>query len=67
VRIGDEVSVREAGFERIVVVNRLLVKRVGAAIAAETYLDITPPPPPREEVPFVPIRDLEKLRGRDDD
>jgi len=79
-RIGDEVRVRDAGFERIVVVHRLLVKRVGASIAAESYSDITPPPPPREEVPFVPIRDrgagrptkrerrdLEKLRGRDED
>ena len=50
-----------------------------ASIAAESYSDITPPPPPREEVPFVPIRErgagrptkrerreLEKLRGRDD-
>lgn len=80
VRVGDEVRVRDAGFERIVVVSRLLVKRVGASIAAESYLDITPPPPPREEVPFVPIRDrgagrptkrerrdLEKLRGREED
>ncbi|MGV8968962.1 MAG: RNA-binding S4 domain-containing protein [Microbacteriaceae bacterium] len=79
VRVGDEVRIREGGFDRSVVVERLLVKRVGAPVAAESYTDTTPPPPPREEVPFVPMRDrgagrptkrerrdLEKLRGRDD-
>jgi ribosome-associated heat shock protein Hsp15 len=79
VRIGDEVRVREAGVDRVVVVGRLIAKRVGAVIAAESYRDTTAPPPPREQVPFVPFRDrgagrptkrerreLEKLRGRDD-
>jgi ribosome-associated heat shock protein Hsp15 len=78
VKIGDEIRYRESGFDRIVVVRSLLVKRVGAAIAAEAYSDLTPPPPPREEVAFAPIRDrgagrptkrerrdLERLRGRD--
>jgi ribosome-associated heat shock protein Hsp15 len=78
VRIGDEVRLRDAGVDRIVVVQRLLVKRVSATVAAECYLDNTPAPPPREEVPFTPIRDrgagrptkrerrdIDKLRGRD--
>jgi ribosome-associated heat shock protein Hsp15 len=77
VRIGDEVRVRDAGFDRVVVVRRLLVKRVSAVVAAECYTDNTPPPPPREEVALAPMRDrgagrptkrerrdLEKLRGR---
>jgi ribosome-associated heat shock protein Hsp15 len=80
VRIGDEVRVREAGFDRIVTVNRILAKRVSAPVAAESYTDNTPPPPPREEVALAPLRDrgagrptkrerrdLEKLRGRDED
>jgi ribosome-associated heat shock protein Hsp15 len=80
VRVGDEVRVREAGFDKIVVVRRLLVKRVSAPIASESYTDNTPPPPPREEVALAPMRDrgagrptkrerreLEKLRGREDD
>ncbi len=57
VRIGDEVRVRSAGFDRVVVVSRLVIKRVGAVVAAECYVDTTPPPPPREEVALVPMRD----------
>jgi ribosome-associated heat shock protein Hsp15 len=80
VRVGDEVRVREAGFDRIVTVKRILAKRVSAPVAAESYTDNTPPPPPREEVALAPMRDrgagrptkrerrdLEKLRGRDED
>ncbi|OUE06971.1 ribosome-associated heat shock protein Hsp15 [Clavibacter michiganensis subsp. michiganensis] len=43
VRPGDEVRVRVAGAERILVVRRTLVKRVGPAIAAEAMTDLTPP------------------------
>lgn len=78
VKVGDEIRVREAGFDRIVVVKRLLVKRVSAPLATESYTDITPPPPPREEIALAPVRDrgagrptkrerrdLERLRGRE--
>lgn len=78
VRVGDEVRVRDSGFDRILVVKRLLVKRVSAPVAAESFTDLTPPPPPREEVALAPMRDrgagrptkrerrdFEKLRGRD--
>ena len=78
VRIGDEVRLRESGFDRIVVVGAIFAKRVGAPVAATSYTDLTPPPLPREEVAFVPLRDrgagrptkrerreLEHLRGRD--
>jgi ribosome-associated heat shock protein Hsp15 len=57
VRIGDEIRYRDSGFDRIVVVRALLVKRVSAAVATESYTDLTPPPPPREEVALAPIRD----------
>lgn len=78
VRPGDELRVRIQGFDRILVVKKTIAKRVGAALVAESVDDRTPPPPPRESMPFVPVRDrgagrptkrdrrdIEKLRGRD--
>lgn len=78
VRPGDELRVRVQGFDRILVVKKTIAKRVGAALVAESVDDRTPPPPPRESMPFVPVRDrgagrptkrdrrdIEKLRGRD--
>jgi ribosome-associated heat shock protein Hsp15 len=79
VRIGDEIRVREAGFDKIVTVGAILVKRVSATVAQASYVDLTPPPLPREETAFTPVRDrgagrptkrerrdLERLRARDD-
>ena len=76
VRIGDEVRVRGDGAERIVVVSRIIEKRVGAVVAAECFIDHTPPPPPREHVAVIAQRDrgagrptkrdrreIERLRG----
>jgi ribosome-associated heat shock protein Hsp15 len=76
VRPGDEVRLRGAGRERIVVVTRLVRKRVGAAVAADCFVDNSPPPPTPEEVPAAVVRDrgtgrptkrdrrdLERLRG----
>ena len=57
VRPGDEVRVRVAGAERILVVRRTLVKRVGPSVAAEALTDLTPPPPPREPAPAGVVRD----------
>lgn len=57
VRPGDEVRLRHDGHERIVVVSRIIAKRVGAAVAAECYVDKSPPPPPREEIVTVAVRD----------
>ncbi|OEV05171.1 RNA-binding protein [Streptomyces oceani] len=50
-RVGDEVRLRQAGRERIVVVTRLIRKRVGAAVAAECLIDNSPPPPEAMPVP----------------
>ncbi|MER7055730.1 MULTISPECIES: RNA-binding S4 domain-containing protein [unclassified Streptomyces] len=75
-RVGDEVRLRQEGGERVVVVKRLIRKRVGAPVAAQCYIDNSPPPPPREAVAPAGIRDrgagrptkrdrreLERLRG----
>ncbi len=77
VRIGDEVRVRKAGFDRILVVKELITKRVSAPRAATAYTDLTPPPPPRTEMAIAPRRDrgagrptkrerrdIDRLRGR---
>ncbi|QTD97861.1 RNA-binding S4 domain-containing protein [Streptomyces cyanogenus] len=76
VRVGDEVRLRQEGRERIVIVKRLIRKRVGAPVAAQCYVDNSPPPPPREAVAPAGLRDrgagrptkrdrreLERLRG----
>jgi ribosome-associated heat shock protein Hsp15 len=78
VRIGDEVRVRVAGRERIVVARRLIAKRVGADAAALCISDLTPPEPPRAARPIAverdrgagrptkrERRDIDRLRGRE--
>jgi ribosome-associated heat shock protein Hsp15 len=77
IRAGDEVRLRQDGHERVVVVVRVITKRVGAPVAAECYIDNSPPRPPREEAAPVAVRDrgtgrptkrerrsIEKLLGR---
>jgi ribosome-associated heat shock protein Hsp15 len=76
VHIGDRVEALTDGGLRIVVVSRIIVKRVGAAVAVTCYVDHTPPPP-KEETAYMPRRDrgagrptkrdrraLDRLRGR---
>ena len=78
VRAGDEVRIRISGFDRILEVRETLVKRVGAAVAAEAYVDNSAPLPTPEESALLPRRDrgagrptkrerreIEKLLGRD--
>ncbi|CAN7249757.1 S4 domain-containing protein [Microbacterium sp. LjRoot45] len=75
VRIGDELRVRIAGFDRILVVRQLLTKRVGAPLAAVAAEDRTPA---REPVAMLAVRDrgagrptkrerrdIDRLRGRE--
>ncbi|GAB3617661.1 hypothetical protein GCM10027416_22180 [Okibacterium endophyticum] len=77
IRQGDEVRVRIEGFDRTLIVSRILVKRVGASVAAECYADVSPPKPSRLDAPAAVTRergagrptkrerrDLERLRGR---
>lgn len=55
--VGDRVeALTEAGL-RIAIVRKIIVKRVGASVAVECFEDLTPPPPPKEEVPVMPRRD----------
>src|SRR5688500_11610285 len=46
VRMGDRVTTRLHGHERVLEVVRVIDKRVGAAVAAECVVDHSPPPPP---------------------
>lgn len=77
VRVGDEVRARVGDTERILIAKRLIVKRVGAVVAAECFDDLTPPPPPKVEAPSAVLRErgagrptkrdrriLDQLRGR---
>jgi ribosome-associated heat shock protein Hsp15 len=57
VRPGDEVRLRQEDRDRIVEVVRVISKRVSAPVAVECYADHSPPPPPREQVIPVAIRD----------
>ncbi|KRV49710.1 RNA-binding protein [Wenjunlia vitaminophila] len=57
VRLKDEVRLRYAGRERIVVVTGLVRKRVGAPVAETCLIDNSPPPPPREATVPVGLRD----------
>jgi ribosome-associated heat shock protein Hsp15 len=77
IRAGDEVRLRQDGRERLVVVVRVITKRVGAPVAAECYVENSPPCPLREEAVSAVVRDrgtgrptkrerrsIEKLFGR---
>lgn len=74
VRPGDELRVRIAGFDRILVVRQTIAKRVGAAVAATALEDRTPA---RDPAPVIAQRDrgagrptkrerrdIDRLRGR---
>lgn len=79
VRVGDRVEARVDQRVRILEVTALITKRVGAAPAAECFVDHSPPPPERAapDAPFA-LRDrgtgrptkrdrrqIDRLRGRD--
>jgi ribosome-associated heat shock protein Hsp15 len=76
VRVGDEVRLRVEGFDRVLEVAGLVIKRVGAPQARLCAVDRTPPRPRIGGA--APIRDrgagrpskrerreLDRLRGRD--
>lgn len=63
VRVGDRVEVTGIPRPRILVVQQLLAKRVGAPLAAAAYLDESPAPPPRQERP-APVFERERGTGR---
>jgi ribosomal 50S subunit-recycling heat shock protein len=57
VRVGDRVTARVNGDDRILEVVRLIDKRVSATVAAECLVDHSPPPAPREFVAPAFVRD----------
>ena len=58
VRVGDRVTAYLHRRDRVVEVSRTISKRVDAAIAAECYVDHSPPPPERDELqPLFAVRD----------
>lgn len=57
VRAGDRVEARVHGRERVLEVVHMLDKRVSAALAAESVVDHSPPPPARDETPQAFARD----------
>lgn len=50
VRVGDRVEARVGRRERILEVTKVIERRVGAPIAAECYIDHSPPPEPSERL-----------------
>ena len=63
VKIGDRVTVTGGPRPRILVVQQLLTKRVGAPLAVQAYVDESPPLPPKEERP-APVAVRERGAGR---
>ncbi|HET6964236.1 MAG TPA: RNA-binding S4 domain-containing protein [Acidimicrobiales bacterium] len=57
VKVGDVVTIRAAGRDRVLEVARVIDNRVGAPIAAECVIDHSPPPPPRELAAPPLVRD----------
>lgn len=48
VRVGDVVTIRIGGRDRVLEVARVIGARVGAPVAATCVVDHSPPPPPPE-------------------
>ena len=77
VKVGDRVEAFVHDRQRILEVTTLIVKRVGAAVAVDCFVDHSPAPPEREvDVPVFQRdrgagrptkrdrRELDRLRGR---
>lgn len=77
VRPGMRVELTDGARLRIAEVTKVIAKRVGAPVAAECYIDHSPPPPPRILAAPIAVRDagagrptkrerreIDRLRGR---
>lgn len=78
VEVGDTVTYRFQGFDRVLEVVKILKTRVGAPIAQTAYIDHSPPRPDPYIMMSIPRRpkgsgrptkrerrQLDRLRGRD--
>jgi ribosome-associated heat shock protein Hsp15 len=57
VRVGDRVEAKVGQRRRVLEVTKVIDTRVGAPLAAECFVDHSPPPPAREGPGTVPKRD----------
>ena len=57
VRVGDVVTVRLDGFDRVIEIVQVIDKRVGAPMAAQCIADHSPPRPPRPDSIPAFVRD----------
>jgi ribosome-associated heat shock protein Hsp15 len=78
VKVGDHVEARVNKRERVADVTKVITKRVGAVIAAECFVDHSPPPPEHDAFQAVfavsdpgagrptkrDRRQIDRLRGR---
>ena len=55
VRIGDRVCIQGPRGLRDFLILALAERRLPAALARELYVDESPPPPPRVELPSIPL------------
>ncbi len=62
VKVGDRVEAYLHDRERILEVRNLIVKRVGASLAVDCYVDHSPPLPEREQ--DVPVFQRDRGAGR---
>lgn len=62
VRVGDIISVRAPGRDRIFGVTQLIKRRVGAPVAAQCFVDHSPPPESKSA--SRPIFERERGTGR---
>lgn len=53
VRVGDVVTIRYGGRDRVLEVARVIESRVGAPVAAECVIDHSPPPPKELTAPAL--------------
>jgi ribosome-associated heat shock protein Hsp15 len=61
-KVGDQVEAYIHDRDRTLEVLKLIVKRVGAKVAVDCYVDHSPPPPPKEE--YVPVFERDRGAGR---